>query len=299
MKELVILSGKGGTGKTSVAVSFAILAQQAVLADCDVDAADMAQVLIPTHSEKHSFFAGQMAEIRPDVCTSCGACMRLCRFDAIAMTRDAKNRATFSVNPLACEGCGVCARFCPRQAIDLHEARRGSWMISDTRAGPLVHAELLPGADVSGKLVAEVRNYARRRAELENSDLVIIDGPPGIGCPVHAAMNHASLVLLVTEPTAAGRHDLRRIADLAKSFRLDIAVCINRWDVDPGLADQITAEARDFGARFVRRIRFDPAVTDAQMQGRTAVETDSPVAADLQDLWLQTEAFLYREKATC
>lgn len=295
MKELVILSGKGGTGKTSVAASFALLAQGAVMADCDVDAADLALVLQPIRSERHDFYAGKQAEIHPDICTSCGGCMRLCRFDAISMNRDEKNRASFSVKEMGCEGCGVCARLCPRQAISMNEVKRGRWMASETRAGTLIHAELSPGADASGKLVAEVRGNARRRAELEGGDLVIIDGPPGIGCPVLAAMGHASCALIVTEPTPAGLHDLERIAALTVKFRLPALLCINRWDIDAAYCAVVERKAAEMGLIPAGRIRRDPAVSDAQMKGKAVVETDAPAAADIRALWQAVEQVLYRE----
>ena len=215
LRELVVLSGKGGTGKTSLTASFAVLARHRVIADCDVDAADLHLVLAPRLRERHEFRSGDLALIRPDDCTACGDCLALCRFDAIQNGADGDAGAGFRVDPLACEGCGVCARFCPVGAIELHERVCGEWMVSDTRCGPLVHARLAIGSGSSGKLVSTVRQAARRLAEERGDALVIVDGPPGIGCPAIAAVTGASRLLAVTEPTVSGVHDLDRLLALA------------------------------------------------------------------------------------
>ncbi len=283
MKELVVISGKGGTGKTSLTASFALLADRPVLADCDVDAADLHLVLSPEIHEQHAFRSGHEAIIRQDDCTACGLCMELCRFDAI--TASGESGETFTVDPIACEGCGVCVRFCPEQAIDFPERLCGEWMISKTRSGPIVHARLGIAAENSGKLVATVRAEAKRIAEEGHHPWVIVDGPPGIGCPVIASVTGASLVLVVTEPTVSGEHDLERVLLLAKHFDIPAAVCVNKWDLNPDMTTRIEDLAKRAGARVVGRVRYDPAMTTAQMQARAVVEIDADSAQDVRQIW--------------
>jgi MinD superfamily P-loop ATPase len=286
MHELVVISGKGGTGKTSLAASFAVLADRPVIADCDVDAADLHLVLSPRIKEHHDFRSGHEAVIRQDNCTGCGECLAQCRFDAVRLEVRSAGMARFSIDPIACEGCGVCIRFCPEQAIDFPERPCGEWMISETRCGPMVHARLRVAAENSGKLVFTVRREARRIAEEENHALVIVDGPPGIGCPVIASVTGASLVLVVTEPTVSGEHDLERVLSLMRHFGMPTAVCVNKWDLNPGMTARIEDKARRAGARIAGRVRYDPSVTLAQMQARAVVEyqTDG-CAEDIHDIW--------------
>jgi MinD superfamily P-loop ATPase len=282
MHELVIISGKGGTGKTSIAASFAVLSGRAVMADCDVDAADLFLVLAPTVRERHEFISGREARIRKDDCTGCGECLDLCRFDAVKTSgRDGR----LVIDPVACEGCGVCVRNCPEQAIDFPERLCGEWMVSETRCGPMVHARLGIAAENSGKLVTVVRREARRIAELEGRDLVLVDGPPGIGCPVIASLTGASLVLAVAEPTVSGEHDLDRVLALARHFTIPAAVCVNKWDLNPKMAERIEAGAKDKGAQPVGRITYSQDVTAAQMRERAVVELDTPVASELRAIW--------------
>ena len=285
MKEIVIISGKGGTGKTSLTASFAVLADRPVIADCDVDAADLHLVLLPRISERHDFRSGHEAVIDQDACIGCGECLAHCRFDAVRMNGTFAGDAQVSIDPVSCEGCGVCVRFCPEQAIDFPERLCGEWMISDTRCGPMVHARLGIAAENSGKLVSRVREEARRIAEERNHSLVIVDGPPGIGCPVIASVTGASLVLVVTEPTVSGEHDLDRVLSLARHFSIPTAVCVNKWDLNPGMTERIENGARQAGARIVGRIRYDRAVTLAQLQEHAVVETEAPSAEDVQQLW--------------
>ena len=287
MKELVIISGKGGTGKTSVTASFAVLADRPVIADCDVDAADLHLVLSPRINERHEFRSGHEAVIRQDDCIGCGTCLADCRFDAVRMNGKAAGNATFVIDPVACEGCGVCVRFCPEKAIDFPERLCGEWMISETRCGPMVHARLGVAAENSGKLVSTVRREARRIAEEENRSLVIVDGPPGIGCPVIASVTGATLVLAVTEPTVSGEHDLERVLSLTRHFSIPTAVCVNKWDLNPEMTERIEDKARRVGARVVGRIRYDRAVTLAQMQERAVVETEAPCVEDIRHIWNQ------------
>jgi MinD superfamily P-loop ATPase len=287
MKELVIISGKGGTGKTSVTASFAVLADRPVIADCDVDAADLHLVLSPLIKERHEFRSGHEAVIRQDDCIGCGACLADCRFDAVRMNGKAAGDATFFIDPVACEGCGVCVRFCPEKAIDFTERLCGEWMISDTRCGPMVHARLGAAAENSGKLVSTVRREARRIAEEEHHSLVIVDGPPGIGCPVIASVTGATLVLVVTEPTVSGEHDLERVLSLTRHFIIPTAICVNKWDLNPEMTERIEDQAHRAGARIAGRIRYDRAVTQAQMRGMAVVEIEAPCVEDIQGIWKQ------------
>jgi MinD superfamily P-loop ATPase len=287
MKELVIISGKGGTGKTSVTASFAVLADRPVIADCDVDAADLHLVLSPRIKERHEFRSGHEAVIRQDDCIGCGACLADCRFDAVRMNGKAAGDATFFIDPVTCEGCGVCVRFCPEKAIDFPERLCGEWMISETRCGLMVHARLGVAAENSGKLVSTVRREARRIAEEEHRSLVIVDGPPGIGCPVIASVTGATLVLAVTEPTVSGEHDLERVLSLTRHFNISTAICVNKWDLNPEMTEQIEDKARRAGVRAVGRIRYDRSVTLAQMQARAVVEIEAPCVDDIQGVWKQ------------
>ncbi len=277
MKELVIISGKGGTGKTSITASFAALAQNAVLADCDVDAADLHLVLNPTIQRRETFTSGHAAEIRTADCTQCGLCETICRFDAIK---------DFKVDPLGCEGCGVCVEFCPTKAIDFPEQDCGEWFASTTRCGQMVHARMNPGAENSGKLVSLVRREARKIAEQQNCEYLLVDGPPGIGCPVIASITGADAVLVVTEPTLSGEHDLRRVMELTNYFKIPAMVCINKWDINPVMTERIETLAQKMGAKPVGRIPYDAAVTAAQINARSLVEdSDGRAAKAMRKTW--------------
>jgi MinD superfamily P-loop ATPase len=282
VRELVVISGKGGTGKTSVVASFAVLAGDAVLADCDVDAADLHLVVEPEILERHLFAAGHRAAVRAADCAACGECLEWCRFDALTSP---VGSGVPEVDPIACEGCGVCAHLCPVQAIDLEPRVCGEWFVSATRCGPMVHARLGIAAENSGKLVSVVRSAARRAAARSGCGLVLIDGPPGIGCPVIAAVTGATAVLLVTEPSVSGAHDVARALALARHFGLPVAVAVNRWDLCPEGAERIEAQARANGAEIAGRIRYDPTVTRAQLAARSTVELGGPAAEDIRVLW--------------
>lgn len=285
MHELVIISGKGGTGKTSVAASLAMLAGRSVLADCDVDAADLHLVLSPQIRERREFRSGNQAVIREADCTGCGKCLSLCRFGAVRKRESPGGKWIFAIDPAFCEGCGVCVRFCPAQAIDFPARVCGRWMVSDTRAGPMVHAQLNVAAENSGKLVSTVRREARRIAAEEGLPFLLVDGPPGIGCPVIASVTGASQALVVTEPTVSGEHDVKRALALTAHFKIPTALCVNKWDVNPGRTERMEKAAEQAGARLVGRIRYDPSVTAAQMQARAVVETGAPSAEDIRRIW--------------
>jgi MinD superfamily P-loop ATPase len=284
-KELTIISGKGGTGKTSLAASFAALSGRCVVADCDVDAPDLHLVLSPKVLARHEFRCGNVAVVRQEDCTGCGACLANCRFDAVRKATGYGGAPAVSVDPVSCEGCGVCVRFCPEKCIDFPERVCGEWMVSETRCGPMVHARLGVASGNSGKLVSTVRSEARRAAGEKNLPLVIVDGPPGIGCPVIASVTGASLVLVVTEPTVSGEHDLKRVLSLAKHFGIPAAVCVNKWDLNGEMAARIEDAALKEGATVAGRIRYDRAFTRAQMAERTVVETGAPSAGDIRTVW--------------
>jgi MinD superfamily P-loop ATPase len=285
MKELVVISGKGGTGKTSLAASLAVLSGRSVIADCDVDAADLHLILSPQVRERRDFLSGNEAVIREQDCLGCGECLSLCRFDAVKRKNGPDGKAVYTIDPASCEGCGVCVRFCPPKAIDFPERLCGEWMVSDTRAGPMVHARLNIAAENSGKLVSTVRREARRIAGEENRSLILVDGPPGIGCPVIASVTGATKVLIVTEPTVSGEHDLERVLALARHFKIPAAVCVNKWDLNGEMTERIEKKAAEAGARVTGRIRYDQSVTSAQKQEKAVVETPSPCAEDIRAIW--------------
>ena len=288
MKEIVIISGKGGTGKTSIVASFAALAKNAVLADCDVDAADLHLVLEPNIKQTTDFSGGKQASIVAEKCIGCGKCKNLCKFDAINLDGVANEliAKTYSVDPISCEGCKVCVEFCPVDAIKFEDSVNGQWFISDTRFGMMVHAKLGIAEENSGKLVSLIRREAKKIAEEEKKDLIIVDGSPGIGCPVIASITGADLVLIVTEPTLSGKHDLERVAKLAAGFKIPTLIAINKFDINPDIAEQIEEDARKKNIEVVGKIRYDRAFTDAQIMKCSVVEyTESAVSEDIKKLW--------------
>lgn len=288
MKELVIISGKGGTGKTSIVAAFATLAQKSVLADCDVDAADLHLVLEPTVMRQENFSGGKRARIETDKCAACGKCLEVCQFNAVSFDGPSNGvvEKTCRIDPVACEGCGVCAWFCPAEAIDFAPAINGEWFISDTRCGPMVHAKLGVAEENSGKLVSIVRARAKETAEKLKIDLVLIDGSPGIGCPVIASITGADLVLVVTEPTLSGMHDLERVAELTRHFNIPTLVCVNKWDLNPEMTARIESQARKRGLNVAGRVRYDRAVTEAQINKQSLVEFQNNGASlEIKGLW--------------
>ena len=277
MKQMAVVSGKGGTGKTSIIASLAALASgRAVYADCDVDAPDLHLILQPHIRERCEFFGIKRALIDSEKCTQCGSCQDACRFGAIA---------DFQVNPALCEGCGVCKLVCPAEAVEMREGLAGYTYISDTRFGPLVHAELFPGEEASGKLVAMVREMARILAASRKLDLVLIDGSPGIGCPVIASLTGVDQALVVTEPTITGEHDLERILDVAGHFGINTAVCINKYDLNPEAAQHIEALCQERAVIVAGRLPFHPSVVEAMVLGRSVVELGGPVADAISEMW--------------
>jgi MinD superfamily P-loop ATPase len=263
MKEIVVLSGKGGTGKTTIVASFAALAKNKVLCDCDVDAADLHLLLKPKVEETHEFRSGQTAIIDEKLCTRCGLCEEVCRFGAI---KDLKVDAT------ACEGCGFCAQVCPENAITMEENLAGHWYISETKYGPLVHARLGIAQENSGKLVNVVRQNARSIGQKEGLEYIITDGPPGIGCPVISSLSGANLALLVTEPTLSGMHDLERVIGVCRHFGVPALVCINKYDLNEDNTCQIERYCLEQGIEVAAKLPFDNIVTESLINGIPVVE---------------------------
>jgi MinD superfamily P-loop ATPase len=288
MKQLVILSGKGGTGKTSLAAAFAHLAHdgcphfQAVLVDADVDAANLELVLRPIRQETHDFTGGSVAIIDQQLCNGCGICEQVCRFDAIQSTTEG-----YWVDPIACDGCAACIYQCPEEAIHMQPQTVGKWYRSDSRYGPLYHADLFPAQENSGKLVTLVKQNARLHALDNNSHVVIVDGPPGIGCPVIAAAAGADLAIVVTEPSVAGIHDMKRALQTTSHFRIPTLVVINKADIYPEGTAQIDAVCVEVGVEIIGRIPFDPAVTEAMINGEpvTVYKPASPASQAMHAVW--------------
>jgi MinD superfamily P-loop ATPase len=279
MKELIVISGKGGTGKTSLIAAFASLAESKVLCDADVDAADLHLILHPQVRLRADFKSGHTADIDENKCTECGQCLDLCKFGAIS--------DDFKVNPVDCEGCGVCVYFCPEKAIDFPENTCGEWFISDTRFGPMVHARLGIAEENSGKLVTLVRQESKKLADEKNINLILTDGPPGVGCPVIASIGGASAVLVVAEPTLSGIHDMERVIQLAKHFKVPAMVCVNKFDLNRDLTRDIEAFAEGEGLSSLGRIPFDPIFIEAMVQGLTVFEynTGSKAGAAVRQIW--------------
>jgi len=288
MKELVVISGKGGTGKTSIVAAFADLAEHAVLADCDVDAADLHLLLEPKVKQRSDFSGGKQAFIVTDECIGCGKCRDLCRFDAIHFDGPANDIVdkTYTVDPVSCEGCKVCVEFCPADAIEFNPCINGQWFISGTKRGPMVHAQLGIAQENSGKLVSLIRREAKRIAEEQKRDMIIVDGSPGIGCPVIASITGADLVLIITEPTLSGQHDLERVADLAAGFQIPVSIAINKFDLNPDMSTQIEDDARKRNVKVIGMIRYDKAIIKAQIMNCSAIAyTCGAVSQDLKALW--------------
>ena len=279
MKELIVISGKGGTGKTSLTAAFANLAGNKVLCDADVDAADLHLLTAPAIRQRQDFQSGNTAIIDSGKCTECGLCRDMCRWDAIS--------GAFIVDAIECEGCGVCVDFCPEKAIDFPVSTCGEWFISDTRFGPMVHARLGIAEENSGKLVSLVRHEARKLGKEKHLDLILTDGPPGVGCPVIASIGGASAVLIVTEPTVSGRHDMERAAQLAAFFEVPAMLCVNKFDLNSELTREIESFARDKGLICVCRIPFDPIFTKAMVQAQTVFEydADSKTGRAVKEAW--------------
>jgi MinD superfamily P-loop ATPase len=283
MKQIAIISGKGGTGKTTIAAAFAGLAKSKVMADCDVDAADLYLILKPEVKEKNEFSASKIAGIDKDKCSECGKCIEVCRFEAISKD--------YVVDPISCEGCGVCCRVCPVDAIKFEEKVSGHYFVSETRFGPMAHARLGIAEENSGKLVTLVRKKARELAEKNKLDHILIDGPPGIGCPVIASLTGVGLALVVTEPTLSGIHDLERILDLTAHFRIKTLVCINKHDINPDNVRKIEDICAKRSIKVAGKIPYDNAINKAMRAEKTIIEYDpaSATAQEIEKIWGKIE----------
>lgn len=285
MREVLIISGKGGTGKTSLTGAFAHLASNKVICDLDVDAPDLHLLLHPSKEHEELFQSGNEARIVDDQCTGCGVCASMCRYDAVR-----KNGNSFSIDPLRCEGCKVCVTFCPANAIRFPQKDCGHWYVSSTRFGPLVHAQLYPGEPNSGRLVMVLKQQARELAKAQGKGLILCDGAPGIGCPVISSLSGTNLAVAVTEPTPSGRHDLERVAELCSHFQITFAVIINKYDLNRDEADKIEAYCRVRGFPMLARLPHDPIVTRAMVQGLVVTELpETDFSLEVRRAWLKVE----------
>ncbi len=279
MEELLVISGKGGTGKTSITAAFASLAENMVMCDADVDAADLHLLMNPAPRQIHNFVGGNIAVIEPDKCTNCGLCRELCRFEAID--------EQFIIDGISCEGCGVCVDLCPENAIDFPQQICGRWFVSDAKFGPMVHARLGIAEENSGRLVTLIRQQAKELAEKEKKDLIITDGPPGVGCPVIASLGGVSAVVIVAEPTVSGVHDMKRVVELSAHFKIPGMVCVNKYDLNIVKTEEIEAFAKEKNIIILGRIPFNAAFTKAMIQGQNIIEYDnnSELCDSIRSIW--------------
>ncbi len=282
MKQLTVISGKGGTGKTTLVGSFAALAKNTVIADCDVDAPDLHLLLHPEREREEEFKGLKVAVMDKSLCIECGTCAETCRFNAIVSTED----SGYAVNPARCEGCGACVYMCPQEALSLQERVSGYAYVSTTQYGPMVHAQLKIAEEASGKLVTVVRELAREVAERKGCDLILIDGAPGIGCPVIASLSGVDLALIVTEPTMSGLHDLERILDVTAHFGIASVVCINKYDLSEKNSEHIAAFCQQRSVEIVGKIPYDPVVTEAMVAAMPVVAfSDGAVSQTIRAMW--------------
>jgi len=279
MKQIVVLSGKGGTGKTTLTASFAVLSKNAVVVDCDVDAPDLHLLLNPIVLKTKDFYGAKLAKIDKDKCAICGLCIEKCRFDAID--------ENFNVNPFLCEGCGVCGIVCPTRAITFSQRKAGEIYTSETKYGFMVHALLFPGEENSGKLVTMTRLIASIVAQDKSKSLIIIDGSPGIGCPVISSVTNVDYAFAVTEPTESGIHDLERLLELIKHFSVKPLVSINKFDINKENTRKIEEYCKENNIPVLGKIPFDPIVTEAMVEGVPVVEysPESLVSKEIKMIW--------------
>lgn len=288
MKEIVVVSGKGGTGKTSITAAFAELAKNAVLADCDVDAADLHILLHPEIKQTTPFISGKIATIIQSACTGCNKCLQHCNFNAIKENDDG-----LIIDHALCEGCGLCVHLCPANAITFDQRNCGEWYLSSTKRGPMVHAKLGIAAENSGRLVTLVRSEAKKVAQDTGADLILVDGPPGIGCPVIASITGADCVVVVTEPTLSGIHDLKRILELTKHFKIDTFVVINRHDINHKNAIDIKQLCFASDAKYAGKISVTKEMNQAQMAGKNIIEFGkSKARKEIEDIWFHISTWV-------
>ncbi len=291
MQEIVVISGKGGTGKTSLVSGLASLGPKKVLADCDVDAADLHLIMHPNVQKHNEFISGELAHIDPDACTECGLCREYCRFGAID--------ESFRVWEQDCEGCALCYHVCPSGAVHMEPRFNGYWYVSETRFGTMVHAALLPGAENSGKLVTTVRTEAREIAQQDGIELILTDGSPGIGCPVIASLSRASLALIVAEPTLAAVSDLKRVQELTAFFEIPSGIVLNKADINESLSQEVEAFAREKELPVFGRVPYDGAITRAQIEGKSITEYDPDgLGSYMRHIWDHIQETLQAEPQT-
>jgi MinD superfamily P-loop ATPase len=290
MKQIVIISGKGGTGKTVLSACFAALAKNKVMADCDVDAANLHLLLHPIKQEPHPFYGMKKARIDPHRCTACGECAEACRFEAI----QEYSNGTFQVDRISCEGCTVCSLICPVEAISMEVNKSGELYVSETSHGPFVHAKLGAGEENSGKLVTEVRKKAKELAENKSMDLVIVDGPPGIGCPVLASLTGTDLALVVTEPTPSGFHDMERVIQVTRHFGIKAACCINKYDLNIRKTNQIQDWCEKYSVPVLGTIPYDESVIQSLVQGVSYIGyADNSTTDAIKKIWVRLDQLIY------
>ena len=278
MKQILVISGKGGTGKTIMTGALAALAQNKIMVDCDVDAANLHLILRPEVEEKHIFKGGTVAIIDKNRCSECGKCREVCRFDAISKD--------YIVDPIACEGCEFCGFACSARAIEMKEKVSGEWYISKTKYGPFVHAKLGIAEDNSGKLVALIKQKAKEIAEKQKYEWMIIDGAPGIGCPVIASLSGVDCALVVTEPTLSGLHDAQRVVKVARQFRADVKLVVNKYDLNKDMTAKIEKYCKDNSIPLIGKIAFDKTVVRAVVEGKTIMDyPDGEARNEAERIW--------------
>jgi MinD superfamily P-loop ATPase len=284
IQEVVVISGKGGTGKTTISSALAALLKEGVIVDADVDAPNLHILLDPKVEESHRFMGGFTASIDEKQCQSCGRCHELCRFEAVVPP---KGDGAYRIDPIACDGCGLCQLGCPSGAISMSQKEVGYWYRSETEYGPFFHALLHPGEDNSGKLVTQIRTAAQQFAKEHNRKRILIDGPPGIGCPVISSLTGVDRALLVVEPTPSGIHDAKRIVELTKSFNLQLYLLVNRFDINKETSREMEAWCLKEGIEVAGRLPFEPRVSELLLQRKTPLEASTSMREELERLYLR------------